>query len=83
MQNYKCPHCGLLQEKPNRPAIGTKVTHADYGKGTIFSYDQCDDFTCGVDFGKNGQWCLFLKDLEIAYPHRGATDTRNLKQNRP
>jgi hypothetical protein len=36
-----------------------------------------------VDFGKNGQWCLFLKDLEIAYPHRGATDTRNLKQNRP
>ena len=48
---------------PSRIPIGTKVKHPQHGTGTVFSYDHCDETSCGVDFGKKGQWCIALKEL--------------------
>ena len=50
---------------PIRHPLGTRVKHAKHGKGKIFSYDQCDNVSCGVDFGRKGQWCIAMRELII------------------
>ena len=44
------------------------MKHAEHGKGKIFSYEQCDAVSCGVDFGRKGQWCVAVRELTIL-PH--------------
>ena len=48
---------------PTRFPVGSKVKHATHGKGVVFTYDQCDETSCGVDFEKRGQWCIALAEL--------------------
>lgn len=60
-----CPTCGSEQPVPPRYPLGTRVSHPKHGKGKIFSYEQCDEFSCGVDFGRKGQWCIALRELTI------------------
>jgi len=62
---FFCPTCGIAQPKPKRHPIGTRVKHAKHGEGKIFSYDQCDDVSCGVDFGRKGKWCIDVLELII------------------
>lgn len=50
---------------PKRPPIGTQVKHAEYGKGKIFSYQNCDEFECRVEFPKKGRWCIDLRELTV------------------
>ena len=50
---------------PTRPPLGTRVKHTTHGKGKIFSYEGCDDASCGVDFGRKGQWCIAISELII------------------
>ena len=50
---------------PPRPPLGTRVKHTIHGKGKIFSYEGCDDASCGVDFGRKGQWCIAIRELII------------------
>ena len=63
--SWCCPTCGIAQPMPIRHPLGTRVKHAKHGKGKIFSYDQCDNVSCGVDFGRKGQWCIAMRELII------------------
>lgn len=65
LRDWCCPTCGSIVPIPERPPLGTKVKNPVHGRGVIFSYEACDETSCGVDFGKNGQWCMALRDLEI------------------
>lgn len=74
LDRWHCPTCGAPTPKPERPPLGTPVRHEDLGTGEIFSYEQCDAYSCGVDFGPKGKWCLSLRDLTKikAPPENGA-----------
>jgi hypothetical protein len=61
-KKWECPTCGTKQEPPTRPPVGTEVTHRKLGRGTIISYDQCDEISCIAQFGEYA-WCLLMKDL--------------------
>ena len=64
-KDWKCPTCGCVQPKPKRPKVGTRVRDSELGLGTIHSYDQCDDVSCGVIFDNGEEWCLGLNQLEV------------------
>lgn len=65
------------KKTPKRPPIGTQVKHPKYGKGEIFSFQNCDEFGCGVDFAKKGQWCVDLRELNVL-PNDKATVKQSL-----
>lgn len=82
------PACGIAQAKPKRHPIGTRVKHAKYGIGKIFSYEHCDEVSCGVDFGRKGKWCIDLRELiccEQKMSTRSAMIAKNLdeKEGKP
>jgi len=68
-QHRSCPTCGQpfpKEEKSKRIKKGTIVKHLKHGwVGRVFSYAQCEEGTCGVDFGENGQWCEDFRLLAI------------------
>jgi hypothetical protein len=66
-----------INNTPKRPPIGTQVKHAEYGKGKIFSYQNCDAFGCGVEFPQKGQWCVDLRELTFL-PNDKATVKQSL-----
>ena len=46
-----------------RLPVGTKVWHPNFGTGCVFSYDACDETSCGVDFIRHGKYCVSCDDL--------------------
>ena len=50
---------------PTRLPIGTNVSHPKHGNGVVFSYDNCDERSCGVEFNVAGQWCIAIDELTV------------------
>ena len=67
-----CSECGQpLSNKYKHIKKGTRVRHTVKGWiGHVFSYEACAPGTCGVDFGKHGQWCEHFRFLQVIAPKK-------------